>query len=282
MQLFDPPDAKHFCSSVHPVKPGMTQSLGHFHRSLKRTRRLQEGTPHFDIHRVNLLHSTERWLALSVAHYRRAIEMLVPISAPWAQVTLYYASFFGANALLGMFGGWVGSSYGRTDLVDVAIGNAGAQILRITRNAKSPNQAGGSHRAFWDFFYAGGARLVAWTPTELVPALHPVNGDYAWQINERNNVNYDMFEAWSAVSLLHTSFTPARFDSLSGHLALQLEATEGIVLLAQYFADELGLSGAALHGCGAAGNTRRQLQRSLVNRGTPNIVKQTALQTLLS
>jgi hypothetical protein len=68
---------------------------------------LTEGTAHFTAHRVSTLNAIERWLLFGVGDYRRALDMLIPSAAPWAHVTLYYSSFFAANAILGMFGVWV-------------------------------------------------------------------------------------------------------------------------------------------------------------------------------
>jgi hypothetical protein len=98
-------------------------------------------------------------------------------------------------------------------VVDVERGTPGAQELRIHRRLSSPNGAAGSHRAFWDFFYDAAASIAAWAPTSLATALNPVNGDFAWQISERNDVNYDMFNAWDAAKLLHETFRASRLQS---------------------------------------------------------------------
>src|SRR5262245_56287838 len=106
MNLFDlTPGAEHFCRplTIPPASP--PQSIKALVDSFHSVSHLKEGDPRFEVYRLSLLSSIERWLLYSVAHYRRALEMLVPASAPWAHVTLYYASFFSANAILGMFGG---------------------------------------------------------------------------------------------------------------------------------------------------------------------------------
>ena len=234
MRLFDLPQAKYFCAAPRPPGQGQEQSLPTFHLALKNIHKLQEGTPRFDIHRINLLISAERWLLYSVGHYRRAIEMLVPASAPWGQVTLYYASFFSANALLAMFGAWVGQTMYGSIAVDVETGLPGQQEFRIVRGPKasSPTGARGSHRAFWDFFYDTIPAITAWVPPRLATALSPVNGDYAWQIKSRNNVNYDMFHAWEASTHFYRTFKNGRLKTLSGPLQLQLEVTEQLIRLA--------------------------------------------------
>src|SRR6266516_4758285 len=131
MHLFDITEAHHFCAPLTAYTPGTGQSLSSFHRSLpKGSTRLHEGTTQFDIHRVSLLNAVERWILFGVADYRRALDMFIPSNAPWAHVTLYYSSFFAANAILGMFGAW--SHLKR--LVDVESGIPHSQVLRIAKN----------------------------------------------------------------------------------------------------------------------------------------------------
>lgn len=280
MRLFDLPQARHFCAPVSAVA-GSPQSLPQFHSSLPHgITRLAEGTTRFEVHQGNLLNSVERWLVFSLAQYRRAFDMLVPISAPWAQVTLYYSSFYAANAVLGMFGGWIGHSKTGIRVVDVERGVAGSQELRIHRKFRSPSGATGSHRVFWDVFYDATASISAWAPANLAGALDPVNNDFAWQINERNNVNYDMFHAWATSTHFFGTFKPAKLRSLSGPPALQLEKTEQIIKLALHFAKAVSLDGTSLTGCGTSG-TRLQLQKRLVTKAAPSLVTQSELSTLL-
>src|SRR6266545_2290941 len=237
MRLFDLPQAAHFCAPSSAAPAGGTQSLAAFHAALGRgTTSFAEGTTYFRVHQENLLVSVERWLVYAIGHYRRAIEMFVPVSAPWAQVTLYYSSFFAANAILGMFGGWIGQTLSGRRLVDVERGTVGSQELRIHRKFSSPSRAVGSHRMFWDIFYDSTATITAWAPAKLTGVLTPVNGDFAWQIAERNNVNYDMFHAWTTSSMFYSTFKPARLNSLSGPLRLQLDTTEEMLKLALHFA----------------------------------------------
>lgn len=281
MRLFDLPHAKHFCVPAPAVAAIISlQSLPAFHASLtKSVTRMQEGTIRFQIHQINVLNSVDRWLLYSVVHYRRSVDMLAPASAPWAQVTLYYASFYAANAILGMFGGWIGHTADGSRIVDVENGTPGAQELRIYRRLPSPNVAKGSHRAFWDFFYDSAATISAWAPAHLAAALTPVNGDFAWQIAERNNVNYDMYEAWASSLLLFGGFKPAKLKSLSGPIKLQLDSTEALIKLALHFAAAMKLSTAALVGCGPTGTTA-QIRKRLASQHPPTLVTQSAFSSL--
>jgi len=282
MRLLDLPQAKYFCAPSASVRQSISsQSLPSFHGSVsKGVVLMKEGTDRFQVHQVNLLNSIDRWIAYSLGHYRRSVDMLVPISAPWAHVTLYYASFFAANAILGIFGGWIGHTPTGSRLVDVEHGIAGSQELRIHRSPKSPSGVRGSHQVFWDFFYDGVAAIAAWAPAALASALRPVNGEFGWQIAERNGVNYDMFYAWSASMRLHRTFKPAKLNTLRGPLLLQLEATEQMIKLAMYFADAVSLSTESLAEFGAKG-TRLQIQRKLASQKPPSLVTQSEFSRLL-
>jgi hypothetical protein len=154
MRLLDLPQAQYLCNPPAAVVALVgPQSLRTFHTSIpKSVTRISEGQMHFGVHQINILASVDQWLLFATSHYRRAVDMLVPASAPWAHVTLYYASFFAANGILGMFGGWIGHTQDGIRVVDVEHGLPGAQELRIHRRLSSPNGAVGNHRAFWDFF----------------------------------------------------------------------------------------------------------------------------------
>src|ERR1700693_947705 len=148
MRLLDLPQARYFCSPL-PAVVSMVgpQSLRSFHSSIaKSVTLIREGQVDFKVHQINVLASIDQWILFATSHYRRAIDMLVPASAPWAQVTLYYASFLAANAIVGRFGGWiVHTNYGMR-VIDVEHGTPGAQELRIHRRLSSPSGAVGSHR----------------------------------------------------------------------------------------------------------------------------------------
>ena len=245
-----------------------------FHAGL-RTSRLTEGSINFDVHRVSLLNAVERWVLFGVAGYRRALDMFIPSNAPWAHVTLYYSSFFAANALLGMFGAWV--HFER--LVDVEDGSVNNQVLRITRRVQSPSGYKGSHRVFWDLFYDGCSTISPWVPSQLQSTTAPVNNDRIWQITARNEVNYDMFGAFEGATLVEKTFNPRRLRSLNGPLAQQLDVTEGMLKLALHFANDFGVSSFAYEGLGTG--TRAKVLRALVTKVPPGLATQSVLQHLL-
>jgi hypothetical protein len=264
--------------------PGVAQGIAAFVQRLPaQAHHLAEADPRFEILRVSLLSSAERWLAFSLAHYRRSLEMLVPVSAPWAHVTLYYSSFYAANAILAMFGGWIGQLPIRRGLrvVDVGAFAVGNQRLVIHVEPPSPNGATGSHRVFWDFFYDGAAHIAQWAPAKLRPALAPVNGNYGWQIAERNRVNYDMFEAWASATFFSDHVDASRLRrTLRGNIGQQFEITEMMLRLAVMFAKTLSLECFGLIGCGIEG-PRHQIQKRLIRQAPTSAVMQSALHELL-
>jgi hypothetical protein len=273
MRLFDIPEARHFCRPLPAYHPGLGQSLPTFHNTLRVTR-LTEGTPYFDVHRVSLLNAVERWILFGVANYRRALDMFIPSNAPWAHVTLYYSSFFSANAVLGMFGAWVHHER----LVDVDQGTVNNQVLRVSRRVQSPSGFKGSHRVFWDLFYDGYNGIAGWIPAALLTSTSPVNNDRIWQITARNEVNYDTFFAFDTATIIENSFNPRRLRSLHGPLAQQLEVTEGMLKLALYFANDFGISSFPYEGLGTG--TRAKLLRALVTKVPPGLVTQSVLHHL--
>ena len=275
MQLLDITEARHFCAPLATHMPGVGQSLKALHNGLPTQTRLVEGSAYFDAHRISLLNAVERWILFGVAGYRRALDMFVPSNAPWAQVTLYYSSFYAANAILGMFGAWVG----QRRVVDVLQGTPTSQILRISRNVKSPNGYPGSHQQFWDFFYHGCNTISPWVPAHLQTAVSPVNNDRTWQIEARNDVNYDMSRAYEGAIFFEASFRPNRLRSLPGSLGQQMEVTETMLKLAIHFALDLGVSSFAYHGLGSG--SRAKVFRELVTKAAPALVDQSALRELM-
>lgn len=283
MRLFDPAHAEHYCSSPVTAAAGILQSLRGLHQTAKTGSLLHEGSTDFELHRANALAATERWILYSASLYRRSIEMMVPALAPWVHVTLYYASFFSANAVLAMHGAWVSNVRNRTIMVDVEAGTPTAQRLKITcgKAATSPNGANGSHRIFWDHYYAATPVLAAWVPKKLASAFQPVNGTYHWQTDARNDVNYDMHHAWESSKLLGTTFKPAKLKSVSGPLALQLEACELMCSAAVHFAKKYKLDSGALVGGGSVGD-RSAITRRLTKQRPPNLLDQAIFDELVA
>lgn len=275
MRLFDITQARQFCAPLATHVPGQGQSLISFHNSLaSSTVLLSEGKTNFNVHRVSLLNAVERWILFGIADYRRALDMFIPSNAPWAHVTLYYSSFFAANAILGMFGGWVHVER----VVDVEQG-APTQTLRIHRRVRSPSGYQGSHQIFWDFFYEGCNMIAPWVPAALGSVIAPVNSDRRWQIRARNDVNYDTFKAFASARHLDETFNPRKLRSLGGPLRQQLDVAEGMLKLALHFAEDFGVSSFAFDGLDTG--KRSKIMRALVTKVPPGLTTQSALYKLL-
>ena len=276
MQLFDIAEAQHFCKPLPGSLLGAGQSLISLHSQLRGVTRLLEGSQHFTAHRVSLLNAVERWILFGIAGYRRALDMFIPSNAPWAHVTLYYSSFFAANAILGMFGVWIHFK----SIVDVEQGTPKSQKLRIRRKFRSPFGYTGSHKVFWDFFYEGCISFSPWVPPRLQQVTTPVNSDRTWPVRARNDVNYDSFIALQAAQNFANSFNPTNLYSVTGPLRQQLELTEGMLRLALFFANYLGVSSSAFGSLVVTGK-RSKIMRMLVTKVPPNLTKHSALQELL-
>lgn len=219
--------------------------------------------------------SIDRWILFAISNYKRAVEALVPCNAMWAHVTLYYASFFSANAILGMFGVWVSANPER--LVDVDSGVAGAQALRVSRRARAGR---GTHKAFWGSFYQAAPSISPWVPGHLASALDPVNHDPLWMINERNAVNYDSCAAFDSALALANGFDVRHLRSLRGSLGQQMESSEAILRLTCWCASECGLNTPAFSGLGIG--PRASVMRNLIRKTAPSLVNQSAVGDLLS
>jgi hypothetical protein len=273
-----------FCQPNAVAVAGVTrQSLKAFYGALPpRTTALVEGTQSFKIHQVSLLSAAEHWLLFAAAQYRRAVDMLVPASVPWAQVTLYYSSFYSANAILAMCGGLIVSlPSGGSRMVDVLDGTRGAFRLNVHRRFQSPSGASGSHRLFWDIFYDAVPYIRPSIPAEHHDALTPVNANFSWQIDERNSINYDTHAAWDAAENFHKSFNPAKFIRLNGTLRLQFETAERLIKAALWLAKELGVASDAYASIGATGSNA-QVRKKLASQRTPNLISETPFSAFWS
>jgi hypothetical protein len=240
MQVFGTGEAVHFCSgykSVPAVAGRRPADIGWS----KGTR--IEGSNDFDAVRAALLEDAERGLFFAATHYRRALDLMMAASAGWAQVTLYYGSWYAAHAILGMFGSAV--LRGKT-VVQVATNAPGSQALRIGNETST---YGGSHQRFWDLFYRAVAPLRVRVAPALAFALTPVSSDPAWQIDRRNTLNYDTGRLLSLAGKFNSSFDKDSFPTcLPGTLGTQFRVTEGLVEVGFSLASTVGLRTAALGG----------------------------------
>ena len=156
MRIFGTTEAQHFVSAFGWSTGPSEGDINDFRANGigARTRRIREGTPLFQEYRDCSLRNVERYLFLAASHYRRALDLMVVSSSPWAHVTLYYGHWNAAHALLGMFGCTV---FKRKWVMDVHRGTPGQQVLRYrqigTGAGQQSTRGSGSHEIFWDLFY---------------------------------------------------------------------------------------------------------------------------------
>jgi hypothetical protein len=239
MQIFGISEAEYYCRAFSASSGASAGSLRqYFATGLKGVTVLREGTMQFSAYRDCALRDAERCLFVGASHLRRSVDLMIPSSSHWAQVTLYYGSFFTAYALLGMFGAWVGPL--SKAVVGVRVGQPGSQELFVDR--KPASTYNGSHQKFWDFFYSSCRHLDAWIDPTLRIAVTPLSGNVAWQTDARNDVNYDSFRSLQLAAQFKATFSDRRFPaSLPGDLNGQYMALSALLTVAFQFARQFGL-----------------------------------------
>src|SRR5574341_1093180 len=177
-------EASHFCAGYQP-RPGLPAgSFRQQYGALGSGRTYAEGTAAFEDFRACALREVDRLFFLGISNYRRSFDLLTPAASTWAHVTMYYASYYCAASLLGMFGAWKLRS---NRILDVSNGAPHSQTF-VTRSFTTSYS--GSHQMFWDFFYANVGSLATWVDPSLRFALAPMSGMVTWLIDSRNDVNY--------------------------------------------------------------------------------------------
>lgn len=266
MNLFGIVEAKYYSSQFADSPGNALNSIDKYGESeLPRVTSLKEGTAGFKSYRDCSLRETERCLFLAMSYYRRGLDLMIPAASSWAQVTLYYSSFFAARALLGMFGCWISNSGNLA--VDAKLSAPGFQELEVHRGKLSTYN--GSHVRFWDLFYATVHSLSPWLDSSLKISLEPVGGQVDWLCRSRNEVNYNSFEACHLSASFQSSFNASRFpESLPGSLNTQFVIAEGLVSIASKYAAEFGLATDALNALQPK-NSRKAKLRQLIFRVRP-------------
>jgi hypothetical protein len=180
-------------------------------------------------------------------------------SASWTYVTLYYGSFYAAQALLGMFGGWIDSPYMLIHVTNPAPGN---QELRVQRD---PQYIPASHKGFWMEFYDAFNTLQIHINPQLRFAVQPISGQDSWLIDHRNDFNYDTYMALHLGDQFDRSFSESGFPScLPGEMNTQFLVTKALTTLAFSFARAFNLSTGALDMIGSTAVARRSKIRNMV------------------
>ena len=242
MRTFGFPQAQHYCSGG-----GSTPS--HDFRQLSSTLTagtlITEGTPQFAEYRDSALQDAERLLFFGVSHYRRALDLMIPSSAPWAEITCYYGAFFAASAILHMFGCAVLFKA----IVEVDKSSLGSQQLAVRDKSRQGLSRGGSHQKFWQLFYRAAKPLIPLVEPGLRFALVPI-GSATTLIDQRNAVNYDSAHALNSASQFMAAFDPDLFPtSLPASLGTQYQVTEALLEIGFSFGDGVGLGASPPGAC---------------------------------
>jgi hypothetical protein len=257
--------AKHFCRSIDPLtKPAIESFRDIIEHRLQRGVRLVEGTPEFEEFRVQAIREVDRQLFLAVSNHRRAEDLLVASSASWSWVTMYYSSYHAASTILGCLGVTVNPGFDGV-LIDVARESAGSQTLNVRPCPKrGPTIPGGSHRAFWDFFYHYMASFKGTLPPSIKSVADPVARNPAWQIERRNSVNYDTFVAINECAKFSAGFHSTSFPAcLDPDFGVQRSTTVAMVDAALWLTNEVGLRTDAWEAVSPKGSRRQRLEAAI-------------------
>ena len=237
MPIFDPTEVSHYVAGFNAAS-APASSFKTWSSTWSNGRSFLEGSADFDALRAQLLREVERLLLMSASNYRRTHDLISVSATPWAFVTTYYAAFFAASALMGLFGLSIVAKGKR--LLSVSSSTPGSQQL-VVAPFVSPSGATGSHQKFWELFYSEMAALIPWLPVEERPFLSPVSADPFWFIARRNDVNYDSFVACD-LSLQSAGLSAATFPSgLPGNLSTAFGVMQGLLALTARLAKEANL-----------------------------------------
>ena len=266
MPLFGIPEATYYCSAYSNSVGAAQGSFRALGGTLAVGRTFSEGSADFTELRDCSLREVERLLFLGIGQYRTSFNLFTPSTAGWANTTLYYASYFAANSLLGMFGSW---KLHKNRVIDAARSAVGNQQLVVRKVAST---YGGSHRQFWEFFYTTSSPLLAWIDPSLRYAMLPVSGSVTWLIDSRNDANYDTHIAIGAARLFQSTFRRSKFPSgLPGALGTQFAVADGLLRIAVLFARQFKLKTDALDLLLPSGSRADKLRELIFDHPTPQL-----------
>lgn len=277
MRIFGLPAAEYYVSSFTGATGDAEGSVDEFQRSnLGYQKVLVEGSPLYTEYRDCSLRDVERSLFFAASHYRRSLDLMLPSASPWAQVSLYYGSWYASRALLAMFGCTVFLKM----IVDVERESPGQQALRVRKIGTRPGQESstyrGSHRRFWDFFYRAMQSLAPMVDARFGAVLSPVSQNPIWQIEHRNRVNYDTCVGLRLALDFRRLFSQQKFpSSLPGMLNTQFRILEKVLELVYSYADEFELRTDALNALGQTRPLREKVRALIYADKAPGLVRKT-------
>lgn len=278
MQIFKISEAKYFCTSFSNTTGFSERSIKEFFNHNIRNNRtnfiLNENTSIFKEYRDCALREIERNLYFAFSHYRRTLDLMISSSSSWGYVTIYYACFFCARALLGLFGCYIFDRY----VIDVKNGNIGQQVLRVKKIGNKANEEfttyNGSHQKFWDLFYNAFNPFRPMVTPEQRISLSPINNDPAWLINQRNEVNYDTWYALSLSKDFLNSFNKQNFpNSLPGVLRTGYGVLESLIDLTSTYEKQFKINSQAIYSLKNIKNFKKNIKELIYKPKAPALVR---------
>jgi hypothetical protein len=134
----------------------------------------------------------------------------------------------------------------------------------------------GSHRRFWDFFYRAVATLRPLVDPLVAFALAPISSDPVWQIDRRNEINYDAYRAIMLAVDFQSSFSKASFPaSLPGILGTQYNVLEGLLEIVFEYRRKFGLQTDALSSFDTSAFLGKCIRNKVYGPRTPALVSKT-------
>lgn len=272
MRIFGLNEATYYCSQFSRSTGDSEKSTVEFQKKYLGTRHrtFAEGSTLFEEYRDCSLRDVERSLFFAASHYRRSLDLMILSSSPWAHVTLYYGSWYASHALLGLFGCTI---FRNRLVVDVDRGSPGHQALRLRRETTTYN---GSHQIFWDLFYRTVQSLKPMLLAHQAIVLSPIGGDPVWQIDKRNDVNYDSFLSLRLAKDFDRVFSKDHFPTcLPGVLNSQFRILETLLEIVYTYVHDFGLSTDSLDGLTTSTSLCYKVKQLIYNKKPPGLVQKT-------
>jgi len=166
-------------------------------------------------------------------------------------------------------------------VVDVSRGTPGRQELSLRKIGNGIGEENtpyyGSHQQFWDLFYNSVSHnVLPFVPPEFAAALAPVKGNPVWQIQRRNDINYDSALGLDLARDFGKTFSKNTFPGcLPGALGTQFRVFETLLVMTYSYATQFGLQTDALNGLGTPGSLRKKVRMLVYNEKSPALIRQT-------
>jgi hypothetical protein len=276
MQIFTTTEAKHFCSLFKNNTGASERSIKeYFYLNIRDSHSvLRENTQIFNEYRDCVLREIERNLFFTFSNYRRTLDLMIGSSSHWSFVTIYYACFYCARALLGIIGCYIFDKY----VIDVRNGSFGHQELRIKKIGRRAHQEfttyNGSHRIFWDLFYRAIIPLIPMVTPQQSISLNPINSDPVWLIERRNQINYDTWYALSLTKDFLNNFNKQNFpNSLPGNLQTEYGVLVSLIDTTVTFAKQFNISSKAIYNLNNINDLEKNIKTLIYKQKTPALVR---------